>query len=278
MEKDTFRLTVLGARGSIPVSGQEFDEFGEATSCYMVEVGGKTIFLDAGTGIVNAPPDKTEDEKAKEAVILLSHPHLDHIMGLPFFPLLSEKGKKITIYGETKNNLNLHDQIENVFSEPYWPQKPTDYPADLNFEEISFPLIFEADTKEEGKITIDGMHVCHPGGNLAYRISYKGKTILYLTDYEQGDSISPELIEFAKDSDLVLFDAQYKDEDFEKRHGFGHSTAAHAKIFMEKTGSKKMLLIHHDPRYTDETINGMEKALAMVNMTYARKGEIVDLI
>jgi ribonuclease BN (tRNA processing enzyme) len=230
-----------------------------------------------GTGIVNAP----QDDQTEETIILLSHPHLDHIMGLPFFPTLSKKGRKITIYGETKNNMSVYDQIENVFSEPYWPQKPTDYPADLNFEEISFPLIFDGDTKdkaEENKIVIDGIHVCHPGGNIAYRISYKGKRLVYLTDYEQGDSIDPELLEFAKEADLVLFDAQYEDEDFEKRRGFGHSTANHAKLFMEKTGSKKMLLIHHDPRYTDEKIRGMEEKLAGKNMTYARKGEIVELL
>ena len=281
MKKDIFRLTVLGARGSIPVSGQEFDEFGEATSCYMVEVGGRTIFLDAGTGIVNAPLKETEEDKSEETVILLSHLHLDHIMGTPFFPLLSKQGRKIKVYGESRGNEDLREQFEKVFTEPYWPVKPTDYPADLSFERISFPLILEGNPQnqdEAEKITIDGIHVSHPGGNIAYRITYKGKRIVYLTDYEQGEVISPELLEFSKEAELVLFDAQYQDEDFERRRGYGHSTSTHAKIFMEKTGAKKMLLIHHDPRYTDETIKRMEENLACENMTYARKGETVDLL
>ena len=89
MNDTTMRLTVLGARGSIPVSGPQFALFGGSTSCYMVEAGGETIFLDAGTGLLSAPT-----AFARPPVILLSHLHLDHVLGLGMYPRLSRPGEK----------------------------------------------------------------------------------------------------------------------------------------------------------------------------------------
>ena len=44
-----FLLTVLGSRGSIPVTRQEMREFGGDTSCYLLEARGERLVLDAGT-------------------------------------------------------------------------------------------------------------------------------------------------------------------------------------------------------------------------------------
>ena len=49
------KITILGARGSIPTEGEDMLEFGGATSCVLVETDDNAIFLDAGTGIRNAP-------------------------------------------------------------------------------------------------------------------------------------------------------------------------------------------------------------------------------
>ena len=55
MDRDQFELTVLGTRGSMPVAGSQYIEFGGATSCYLVRAGDENIFLDAGTGMAHAP-------------------------------------------------------------------------------------------------------------------------------------------------------------------------------------------------------------------------------
>ena len=46
MKEHNMCLTVLGARGSLPVSDTKRSRFGGATSCYMVQAGSETIFLD----------------------------------------------------------------------------------------------------------------------------------------------------------------------------------------------------------------------------------------
>lgn len=69
-------VTALGVRGSMPASGESTRLFGGATSCYRVEAEGRALYLDAGTGLMNDPLDG-----AGPVRILLSHTHLDHILG-----------------------------------------------------------------------------------------------------------------------------------------------------------------------------------------------------
>ena len=51
------QVTVLGTRGSIPVSGTDFAIFGGNTSCYLVEAGDEAplrLFVESGDIVVDA--------------------------------------------------------------------------------------------------------------------------------------------------------------------------------------------------------------------------------
>lgn len=76
----SFQMTVLGSRGSMAACRDDCSMYGGDTSCYMVRAGNETIFLDGGSGLASAPA-----VYPKAPVILLSHLHLDHIMGLGMF-------------------------------------------------------------------------------------------------------------------------------------------------------------------------------------------------
>ena len=123
-EKPALKLTVLGARGSMPVEGEKFSKFGGATSCFRIQAGNEEIFLDAGSGIFNA---KTETDS--HVTILLTHMHLDHIVGLPFFSTLGEMGRPIDIYADKRAGLSPKEAIDRLISPPFWPIKIENYPA-----------------------------------------------------------------------------------------------------------------------------------------------------
>ena len=71
-------VRILGARGSVPVSGRKYFLFGGATSCTLVCLADKTVLIDAGTGLLSCPPLKAENDRVP---LLLSHPHADHLLG-----------------------------------------------------------------------------------------------------------------------------------------------------------------------------------------------------
>ncbi len=192
MGENNFKLTVLGSRGSVPVSGKDYDIYGGATSCYMVEIGRQVIFLDAGTGIVSSP----NLDKKENVYILLSHPHLDHIVGLPFFHELTKKDRRITLYGKTINGRSVEDQIEKAFAQPYWPLTISEYPCDFEYKNLEFPLVLEDSLDDKKEILIEGIEVEHPGGCLAFSIKYEGKKLVYMTDCRLGNEIDEKIIDF----------------------------------------------------------------------------------
>ena len=260
------RLTVLGARGSVPVGGTQTNIYGGETSCYLVDAGDYVIFLDAGTGLLKAP----RIDENKEIIILLSHPHIDHLLGLPLFDEMASPNRKITVYGRTMGGISTSEQIRGLFSKLYWPVTPWDISKNFQCSDPDFPLVLKS-------IVIETAVLPHPGGCLGYRISYKGKSAVYMTDCELNEGGIERLSEFAKDSDLLLCDSQYTAEEYEGKRGFGHSTIDNAIKLMEKSCSKKMLLIHHDPHRTDKQLEEMEKDITDTRICFARSGMQIEL-
>ena len=111
-------ITVLGTRGSLPVSGKDFLRFGGATTCFLVRMDGELILLDAGTGMARIPKDVLS---APQISLLLSHPHVDHMQGIPMCPYLSQKTANLSVYAAEHGGLNTESQILAFFSPPLWP-------------------------------------------------------------------------------------------------------------------------------------------------------------
>ncbi len=273
----TFKLTVLGARGSMAVCRQDCLIYGGNTSCYLVEAGEETIFLDAGSGLINAPLDFP-----KAPHLLLSHLHLDHLLGLGMYPRMLMKGKTTTIYvpsgerdPESVSSEEAAEKLNILYGPPFWPLSLESYAGDVHIK--AFPQ-----TLALGEVEVTTMPGSHPGGSLVIKVAYHGKSLVYATDFEHGLRSGGRLAEddlaaFAKGTDLLLYDAQYTAAEYENKKGFGHSTAGKGIEVMQKSGAKKLLLVHHDPSTTDSAIKEKEAFLDHGRMHYAKEGETITL-
>ena len=92
-------VLILGARGSVPVSGRQFTKYGGATSSYLVTLCGQTVVLDGGTGLLNLPSTVLA---APELDLILSHPHADHLLGLG----MTGYTGRLRIYSKTRGGLS----------------------------------------------------------------------------------------------------------------------------------------------------------------------------
>ncbi len=281
-EKDyTFKLTVLGTRGSMAISGESTAKYGHATSSYLVETGSEAIILDAGTGIQNMP-----DVGEKRLSLLISHSHIDHILGLPMF-LGNSRGKEMSIYGATREGLTMREQLDLYIKRPLWPITMDFYPVKLEFCGISEKALFHI-----GAVEVSAMESFHPGGSSIFKLSANGKTIVYATDFEHdkpyvGDVVSSkddghifaQLAKFSEGADLVLYDAQYNAKEYEKCKGFGHSSWEKALELYELAGPKEMLLIHHAPNHTDAFLDAMGEEIKAAGhgkaIRLAKEGDVV---
>ncbi len=259
----SIRITVLGCRGSLPAGRKDTVLFGGDTSCYEVRAGEDLIYLDAGSGLASA-----QTQGAREVHLLLSHPHLDHLMGFALFPALRQDCR-IHIYGASLGEMTPEGQMRRLFSPPLWPAWPGDGPAQILFHTLTLREPFPV-----GGFWVEWMLSCHPGGSTVYRLRREGKTIVYATDFEHVAQAEKALIRFAEGADLLLYDGQYTPEEHALHPGYGHSTGEMGRRIGEACDAKRVWIIHHDPRATDAILTEREKRLGI---HYARQGERVEL-
>ena len=265
MGESGLRLTVLGTRGSMALSRRGHDIFGGATSCYMVRAGEETLFLDAGSGLLSAPI-----ELPKPPHILISHLHLDHLLGLGMYPRLSRKGCETVIHLPAAPGEDPLALLDSLYAPPFWPLSLGAYAGDVRIQPLAFPL-------QIGDVTVEGIPGNHPGGCFLMRLSWRGRRIVYATDYEYEERSFSRLVEFARDADLLLFDGQFSLEELPGRTGFGHSAPQIGLELMARSRAGRLLLIHHDPRSDDALLLEREAQIDREDVHFAREGEEIVL-
>ena len=258
-------LKVLGTRGSMATNRSDQSIFGRATSCYMVEAGEETIFLDAGNGLLSAPV-----EFPRPPHILLSHLHLDHLIGLGMYPRLAKKGLETTIHIPVPRGKDPAKLLERVYSPPFWPVTLTSYAGDVRILPLSFPL-------QIGEVTVEGISGFHPGNSFIFKLSWRNKSIVYASDYEYEKTSFLRLIKLAKNADLVLYDGQYSSDELNTHRGFGHSSAEFALELLDRCGARFMWIVHHDPQRSDAELHAMAARINRNNVHFSREGDEIIL-
>ena len=250
-------VRLWGTRGSLAAAGSDTVRYGGNTSCVEVEGDGGRIILDAGTGIRGLGSRLEHDTGRVD--ILLTHLHMDHIQGLGFFRPLFEPGREIHIWGPPSTTLDLRQRLSRYLSPPLFPVRVRELSCRLSLHHVP-PEPFEI-----GSLVIEAAFVCHPGTTLGYRITEHGRTLTFLPDHEPAlgartPGIDPEWtsgFHLAHGADLLIHDAQYTEEEYEEREGWGHSTIEDALRFAEATGVARLVTFHHDPDHSDDFIDDL---------------------
>ncbi len=266
------KVTILGARGSIPVSGQRFFEYGGATSCVLVELGGRhAILLDAGSGIMNLPERIWRDYDTVH--VFLSHFHIDHLLGIPMCGMLFCSEANVNFYAADATK--LRSAIAQLMAEPLWPVRPDVFRAQVFYKTVGQQLTLG----EGASVRISTMPLYHPGGSLAFRLDFAEKSIVYATDCEPDEAQAQALADFARATDLFFLDAQYTSEEEERFRGFGHIGIHTASQLIASSGAARGLLYHHAPEHSDEQLRELERRLQeqFSHISFAREGESITL-
>ncbi|NQT91595.1 MAG: MBL fold metallo-hydrolase [Lentisphaerae bacterium] len=287
-----FYVTFWGTRGSISTPGTKTEKYGGNTSCVSVEIDDVLLVLDAGTGIralglALARRGRRKQAPLKHIHILLSHTHWDHIQGLPFFRPAYEEGMTLHIYGSPKKGRFLESILSGQMDIDYFPVGLSELAAKVLITEIS------SETIQIGPVSIDWEEqICHPGGSVRYRLSCGDKKIVYSTDVEldevfvnrkdtrKGKALAREYLEFIRDADLLIADAQYTAEEYPAMAGRGHSSMPLVLRLAGQQSVAKLAAFHHDPEHSDAAIDKIQAQCAPeyaasdppMNVFWAREG------
>lgn len=248
------KVICWGSRGSIPVNGPQFARHGGSTTCLELRPqrsGDDTpprIIIDCGTGLASL--GHQGEAPCREALVLQTHVHWDHIQGFPFFGPLFDGGARFELWSVDREHRSLQDVLGDQMKGPCFPVRLADLPADLSFGRLS-----PAGRREVGEVQIRWAEMCHPSGSTAFRVDYRSVSAVFSGDVEVRMGGRDELIELSDGADLLIMDAQYFDEEYDQRRGFGHSTPEDAVEVALEAGVKRLWLTHHDPTHGDRRLD-----------------------
>lgn len=277
------KLRFWGTRGSHPVSGPSFKQFGGNTHCLEIIQDNQSIIFDSGTGII---PLGKQVEHAKKHSLFISHPHLDHLIGFPFFTPLSDPHSQIEIWIPNDGPKQGKEVLSTLSSPPYFPISLDQFPAYLSFKTLQTHT-----TLSIGAFSISTYPATHPGSSLCYKIQAGDIQIGLATDNEflkgyegspseisQTDPFMQEhipFIEFFRGCDLFIHEAQYFPEEYKTRIGWGHTSLTNGAILMRETGIKKWIVTHHSPEHTDEILQKKLQMHHTILKTYHIPCEVI---
>jgi len=252
------RLKIWGCRGSAPTPGPDTVEYGGNTSCVEIRAGDDTsIVLDAGSGI-RALGAELLARGTRHVHLFLTHLHLDHLEGLRFFAPLWDERVSVDLWGPPSPVASLRDRILRSFSPPLFPLDFRDIPARITFHDLPTPWSVDG-------LSLTADFVLHPGPTLGFRIDTGDSTVVYLPDHEPAlAGIAGKTTEWisggtlCRGADLLLHDAQYFEEEYVERIGWGHSSVDDAVSFARAVGARRLVLFHHEPNHSDRTLEQLE--------------------
>ena len=209
---------------------------------------------DAGSGIRAAGRGLTSARHAGPIDLLISHAHIDHLQGLPFFEPIHNAGARVHIYGPRPESISLHASIAQLMTPPYWPAHYAPVAAKLAVTEIT-----AAEFQTE-YFRVRAIPLCHPGGTLGFAVAAlaEGSIVNYMTDNELalGTGVpdwQAEMVGFLQNADLLIHDATYGDDEISERSGWGHSSGSEAVDLAVAARVRRLILFHHAPEHDEMT-------------------------
>jgi len=298
------QLRFWGVRGSYPAPFSTHLGVGGNTSCVEIRSGDHLLICDAGTGIIPLGNELMQQDKIREIMVILTHYHWDHVCGLPFFVPAFVPDWKINFFGPGDSPKLIEEHVSAQMQAPYFPVGTETWLAETNY------LTSQNDSFQYGPMKIDFSNVHHPGITYGYKIEVNNKTIIYASDNEcmfieksikhRSDEFNEEEHELFKemiheehqselnliqDADILIHDAQYTPEDYDKKRGWGHSCYIDTINTAIDANVKELYLFHHDPNYNDDAMEAIlkhsneiikEKGASLI-CHIAKEGMVIDI-
>ncbi len=255
-KQPSFTIRFWGTRGSIATPGPDTTKYGGNTSCTEVRCGEQLLILDAGTGIRVLGQSLLSEfqQKPIKGHIFIGHTHWDHIQGFPFFAPAFNPNNEFSIHSLHGAEKPLEKVFRGQMDSDYFPVRLSDMKANLRFCEL------ESDV-DLGEIRVSYIFLNHPGLAVGFRISFAGRSLVYVSDHENYARLAPggpipnpmdlEIARFAENADLLISEAQYTEDEYAQKKGWGHSTFLDALERAEQAKVKRLAIFHHDPSHDD---------------------------
>ncbi len=245
-----------GSRGSIPVSGVDYIQYGGDTTCMEIRArSGEIIIVDAGTGIRRLGNQLIQENRFNYH-FLLTHAHWDHLMGFPFFKPLYRRESLIKMHRCPLADNYVEQIFSRVMAPPNFPVQYSNLKATMDYQK-GCPQSFDI-----GSIHITPIPISHPNQGSGYKFVEDGRSVVFLTDNElgfvhPGGMAYSDYLEFCKGVDLLIHDAEYTPKEYETNIQWGHSSYTDVLKLAMAAGVRQLGLFHINQERTDPAVDQM---------------------
>jgi ribonuclease BN (tRNA processing enzyme) len=258
------RLVPLGTNGYLP-------SFGRQTMSYLVAAPGTALLLDAGSGVARlAEPGVRELLAGAERLnVLLTHYHLDHVVGLSYLPGVAA-GLPIRIWAPAPPLTAFGSEaIDRLLSPPLFPV-PT-HRWSMPVEVVPFA----GASLDIGVFAVRVRAQKHPGGSVGVRL---GDLLAYVTD----TILDPKTVEFVRGVGTLLHEVWLDDAQAERDDAgrTGHSSATPVALLAREAGVGRLVPVHHHPFRSPEALGELAAVLAAASgcpVELPVEGRLIDL-
>jgi len=261
-EPPEFWVRFWGVRGSVPCPGPGTVRYGGNTACVEVRCGEHRLIFDAGTGL-RMLGRAFGNHQGLAAHVLLSHTHIDHVAGFPFFrPAYSPNNRFEFWAGHLGGRTGaLQAVLADLMKAPIFPVPMNIMHACIAFHDFAAGEVL----RPAPGVVIRTAPLNHPNGATGYRVEYDGRAVCYVTDTEhRAGALDQEILALIRGSQIVIYDAMYTDEEYPRYRGWGHSTWREGAKLCEAAGAGRLVAFHHDPDHDDDALDRIAQAMEQV--------------
>jgi ribonuclease BN (tRNA processing enzyme) len=239
------RIVPLGANGYFP-------SFGRQTMSFLVLGGRRALLLDAGSGVSRLiEPEAAGLVDALTGLdIVLSHYHLDHVIGLSYLPAVWSRGPvRVFAPAFPLVDADPEEALERLLSPPLFSSTLSRFPGPVELIGV------QEEEFEAAGVAFRVWRQNHPGGSIGMRL---GAEIAYLTD----TVVEPEALDKVAGVKLLIHEMWFTDEEAAGALAKGHSHVSAVAEFSRLAGARQVMPVHHHPKRTNEEIREMARRLA----------------
>ncbi|WP_414546483.1 MBL fold metallo-hydrolase [Nostoc sp. CCY0012] len=277
--ENQFTVQFWGVRGSIPSPGTHTVRYGGNTPCVEMQVGGRRLIFDGGTGL-HVLGQSLLRHMPIEGHIFFTHSHWDHMQGFPFFVPGFVQGNKFHIYGAiAPDGSTIEQRLNDQMLHPNFPVPLQIMQANLHFYDVK-----PGQEIHINDITIETAALNHPGEAVGYRVNWSGGAAVYITDTEHfPDRLDENVLWLSRNADILIYDSTYTDEEYHSpkspKIGWGHSTWQEAVKIAKAANVKTLVIYHHDPAHNDDFLDhvGEQACAEFPGAIMAREGMILPV-
>lgn len=254
--RTSLRVELLGTGGYHPSQRRH-------TACLLLPDLG--LMLDAGTAAYRVVERVRDGALPTNRLdVVLTHAHLDHVVGLTYLLGLERDGKPVeTVVHAAPRVIQAIQQ--HLLAEPLFPISPV-----TRFEPLGGLLALPCGAN------LTTFPLDHPGGSLGVRIDALGKSVAYVTDTRP---ITDATIDTIKGANLLLHEAYFSSDRRKLADASGHCTAEDAAQAAVRADAGQVLMVHINPRATleEEELALAEAKAIRADAEFGRDGMVIDV-